>query len=105
MDLDTIASRCQVVFLSFTEWPGLQNGTPLCWGRGVRYWIFLLITGSIIWIPTKPGTGSKRDDQATVAEAVYGLPELFRDRIRNARLIGCPRLLPHRQFAGHCPPC
>lgn len=35
-----------------------------------------------------------RQDQATNNQAVYGLPELYRDAIRDAQLIGCPGCYP-----------
>jgi N-acetyl-gamma-glutamyl-phosphate reductase len=34
--------------------------------------------------------GGDRQDQETAALAVYGLPELYRDRIADAQLVGCP---------------
>jgi N-acetyl-gamma-glutamyl-phosphate reductase len=34
--------------------------------------------------------GGERHDQETAASAVYGLPELYRDRIAEAKLVGCP---------------
>jgi N-acetyl-gamma-glutamyl-phosphate reductase len=38
--------------------------------------------------------GVERTDQAVAETAVYGLPELYRDRIASAQLIGCPGCYP-----------
>jgi N-acetyl-gamma-glutamyl-phosphate reductase len=38
--------------------------------------------------------GKERSDQAIAATAIYGLPELYRDRIATAQLIGCPGCYP-----------
>jgi len=38
--------------------------------------------------------GTDRDDTDTAGKAVYGLPELYRDRIKTADLIGCPGCYP-----------
>jgi N-acetyl-gamma-glutamyl-phosphate reductase len=38
--------------------------------------------------------GTDRTDQAIAATAVYGLPELYRDRIAESQLIGCPGCYP-----------
>jgi len=102
VDLDTIASRCQVVFLS------LPNGlackmAPTLLGKGCKV-LDLSADYRFDNLDTyKAWYGVERDDQATVAEAVYGLPELFRDRIRNARLIGCPGCYPTASLLGIAP--
>jgi N-acetyl-gamma-glutamyl-phosphate reductase len=36
----------------------------------------------------------ERSDQETAAQAVYGLPELYRENIKTAQLIGCPGCYP-----------
>ena len=36
----------------------------------------------------------ERSDYETAAKAVYGLPELYRNNIREAQLIGCPGCYP-----------
>ncbi|WP_218081887.1 N-acetyl-gamma-glutamyl-phosphate reductase [Anthocerotibacter panamensis] len=38
--------------------------------------------------------GLKRTDQILNEKAVYGLPELYRDRIAHSRLVGCPGCYP-----------
>jgi N-acetyl-gamma-glutamyl-phosphate reductase len=38
--------------------------------------------------------GVERSDQQVATTAVYGLPELYRDRIANAQLVGCPGCYP-----------
>ena len=38
--------------------------------------------------------GKERSDENIAAKAVYGLPELYRDRIAESQLIGCPGCYP-----------
>lgn len=93
IDLDKIAERCQVVFLS------LPNGlaykmAPTLLAKGCKvldlsadYRFFDLSTYNA-WY------GGDRTDQAVAETAVYGLPELYRDRIAQAQLVGCPGCYP-----------
>ncbi len=93
VDLDAIADRCRVVFL------GLPNGlaykmAPKLLDRGCIVldlsadYRFQDLTTYANWY------GGDRDDAAIVPSAVYGLPELYRDRITEARLVGCPGCYP-----------
>lgn len=93
IDLDQIADRCQVVFLS------LPNGiacdlAPRLLERGCRvldlsadYRFFDLDTYQT-WY------GKERSDRSVAETAVYGLPELYRNQIAQARLVGCPGCYP-----------
>ncbi|NMF82167.1 N-acetyl-gamma-glutamyl-phosphate reductase [Nodosilinea sp. P-1105] len=102
VDLEVIASRCQVVFLS------LPNGlactmAPTLLAKGCK-----VLDLSADYRFENLGTyqswyGGDRQDQAVAAEAVYGLPELFRDRIRTAQLIGCPGCYPTASLLGIAP--
>jgi N-acetyl-gamma-glutamyl-phosphate reductase len=102
VDLDKIAERCQVVFLS------LPNGlackmAPTLLDKGCRV-LDLSADYRFDNLETyQSWYGVERDDQATAAEAVYGLPELFRDRIKQARLIGCPGCYPTASLLGIAP--
>ena len=93
IDLDQIAEQCEAVFLS------LPNGlackmAPKLLERGCRVldlsadYRFQDLETYRAWY------GNDRDDEATAREAVYGLPELYRDRIAEAKLIGCPGCYP-----------
>jgi len=93
IDLEQIASRCQVVFLS------LPNGlackmAPTLLARGCKVldlsadYRFSDLATYAAWY------GVKRTDQAVAEIAVYGLPELYRDRIAQAQLVGCPGCYP-----------
>ncbi|HEY9691698.1 MAG TPA: N-acetyl-gamma-glutamyl-phosphate reductase [Oculatellaceae cyanobacterium] len=93
IDLDIIAGRCQVVFLS------LPNGlacdmTPKLLEKGCKVldlsadYRFSNLETYSSWY------GVERSDQQVAATAVYGLPELYRDRIANAQLVGCPGCYP-----------
>ncbi len=90
IDLDVIADRCQIVFLS------LPNGlaykiVPDLIARGLT-----VLDGSADYRFQDLQTyqswygGSDRQDHSTLSQAVYGLPEVYRNRIRDAKLIGCP---------------
>ncbi|MBW4634996.1 MAG: N-acetyl-gamma-glutamyl-phosphate reductase [Iphinoe sp. HA4291-MV1] len=89
----TIAHRCEVVFLS------LPNGlackiAPQLLEKGCKVldlsadYRFSNLTTYTNWY------GAQRTDLTTTATAVYGLPELYRDRIAEAQLIGCPGCYP-----------
>jgi N-acetyl-gamma-glutamyl-phosphate reductase len=93
IDLDAIASRCQVVFL------GLPNGlackmAPKLLEKGCKVldlsadYRFRDLATYTAWY------GQERTDRATAAMAVYGLPELYRQEIKEAQLIGCPGCYP-----------
>ena len=93
VDLETIASRCQVVFL------GLPNGlackiAPVLLEKGCKVldlsadYRFSDLDTYTAWYKTE------RTDRVTAARAVYGLPELYREQIKNSSLIGCPGCYP-----------
>ena len=92
-DLEAIASRCEVVFL------GLPNGlacqiAPTLMEKGCKVldlsadYRFRDLNTYTTWYKTE------RSDTAEAGEAVYGLPELYRQEIRRANLIGCPGCYP-----------
>ncbi len=93
VDVDVIGDRCDVVFLS------LPNGiacdlAPKLLAQGCKVldlsadYRFSNLATYQSWY------GVDRQDDAIADEAVYGLPELYRDRIRSARLVGCPGCYP-----------
>ncbi len=93
IDLDVVADRCQVVFL------GLPNGlaceiAPRLIKAGCKVldlsadYRFSNLDTYTTWY-TK-----ERTDRQTAATSVYGLPELYRDRIKQSSLIGCPGCYP-----------
>ena len=93
IDLDTIASRCEVVFL------GLPNGlacnfAPELIAKGCKVldlsadYRFKDLDTYTQWYKTE------RTDLETSATAVYGLPELYREKIKDSNLIGCPGCYP-----------
>jgi N-acetyl-gamma-glutamyl-phosphate reductase len=93
IDLDAIAERCEAVFL------GLPNGlacdlAPALLAKGCKvldlsadYRFSNLATYSD-WYK------KKRTDHDTAKAAVYGLPELFREQIKQSQLVGCPGCYP-----------
>ena len=93
IELETIASRCQVVFL------GLPNGlacnfAPALVAKGCKVldlsadYRFRDLNTYTAWYKTE------RQDHSTAAKAIYGLPELYREQIKNSDLIGCPGCYP-----------
>jgi N-acetyl-gamma-glutamyl-phosphate reductase len=93
IELELIASRCQAVFL------GLPNGlaceiTPGVIDRGCKVldlsadYRFSDLETYTAWYKTE------RQDLSTAATAVYGLPEVYRERLKNANLVGCPGCYP-----------
>lgn len=93
IDVEQIAARCQAVFL------GLPNGlactlAPALLEKGCKVldlsadYRFSDLDTYLTWY------GGTRTDQAIAPRAVYGLPELYRDRIARAQLIGCPGCYP-----------
>jgi N-acetyl-gamma-glutamyl-phosphate reductase len=93
IDLDKIADRCQVVFLS------LPNGlaykmAPKLLAKGCKV---LDLSADYRFANLQTYTqwyGGERTDHEIAETAVYGLPELYRDRIAEAQLIGCPGCYP-----------
>ena len=93
IDLDIIASRCQVVFL------GLPNGlacemAPTLIEKGCKVldlsadYRFSNLDTYTAWYK------KERNDQTISATAIYGLPELYREKIKQSQLIGCPGCYP-----------
>lgn len=93
VDPEIIAHRCEVVFLS------LANGVackiaPQLLEKGCKVldlsadYRFSDLATYTTWY------GGERSDRATAATAVYGLPELYRDRIAETQLVGCPGCYP-----------
>jgi len=93
VNVDVIVNRCQVVFLSLPN--GLASKlAPTLLEQGCKVldlsadYRFSSLKTYESWY------GGERQDQATAATAVYGLPELYRERITNAQLVGCPGCYP-----------
>jgi N-acetyl-gamma-glutamyl-phosphate reductase len=93
IDLDKIADRCQAVFLS------LPNGlackmAPTLLEKGCKV---LDLSADYRFSDLDTYThwyGLERSDRDVAETAVYGLPELYRDRIAEAQLVGCPGCYP-----------
>lgn len=93
IEIEAIAERCQVVFL------GLPNGlacdlAPELIAKGCKV-LDLSADYRFKDLQTYSNWYNKeRSDQETNKKAVYGLPELYRDEIKSASLIGCPGCYP-----------
>ena len=93
IDLEKIADLCQAVFLS------LPNGlafkmAPTLLEKGCKV---LDLSADYRFSDLDTYThwyGLERDDRDVAETAVYGLPELYRDRIAAAQLVGCPGCYP-----------
>lgn len=93
IDPATIAERCQVAFLSLPHGLAYQLA-PALLERGCRvidlsadYRFPNLEAYSAVY-------GIDRSDREAASLAVYGLPELYRQELLGARLIGCPGCYP-----------
>ncbi len=93
IDIDVVASRCQVVFL------GLPNGlacdlAPQLLEKGCKVldlsadYRFRNLETYTTWY------NKERTDHETAVKAVYGLPELYQEEIKSASLVGCPGCYP-----------
>ncbi|WP_448561845.1 N-acetyl-gamma-glutamyl-phosphate reductase [Trichothermofontia sp.] len=93
VDAEVIVQRCQVVFLSLPNGIACQLA-PTLLAKGCKVldlsadYRFNNLDTYHAWY------GGDRNDAAVAETAVYGLPELYRDRIRGANLIGCPGCYP-----------
>lgn len=93
IELDTIAQRCQVVFLSLPNGLACQIAPTLI-EKGC---LVLDLSADYRFTNLETYTswyGVERTDQAIAATAVYGLPELYRAKLKEARLVGCPGCYP-----------
>ncbi|MEH2119735.1 N-acetyl-gamma-glutamyl-phosphate reductase [Nostoc sp.] len=90
---EIIAHRCEVVFLSLPNGLACQIAPKLL-EKGCKVldlsadYRFSDLATYTSWF------GTQRNDRSTAAMAVYGLPELYRDRIAEAQLVGCPGSYP-----------
>jgi N-acetyl-gamma-glutamyl-phosphate reductase len=93
VDPEIIAHRCEVVFLSVPNGLACQIA-PTLLEKGCKVldlsadYRFSDLSTYTNWY------GKERSDRAVASTAVYGLPELYRDRIAEAQLIGCPGCYP-----------
>lgn len=93
IDLEAIAQRCRAVFLSLPN--GLAHQiAPTLLEKGCKV-LDLSADYRFANLETyKSWYGGDRQDSAIAEKAVYGLPELYRDRIAEASLVGCPGCYP-----------
>lgn len=93
IDLEQVANRCEAVFL------GLPNGlacdiAPTLIEKGCKVldlsadYRFSNLDTYSAWYK------KEREDKAIAAQAIYGLPELYRKEIKQSQLIGCPGCYP-----------
>ncbi|HEY9795107.1 MAG TPA: N-acetyl-gamma-glutamyl-phosphate reductase [Leptolyngbyaceae cyanobacterium] len=88
IDLDEIAKRCKAVFISLPNGLAYQMA-PTLLAKGCKV-LDLSADYRFSNLDTyKSWYGGDRHDQETAATAVYGLPELYRDRIAEASLVAC----------------
>ncbi len=93
IDLDVIGDRCEIVFLSLPN--GLAHQmAPKLLEKGCKVLDLSADYRFSDLSVYKHWYGGDRTDQAVAETAVYGLPELYRDRIADAQLIGCPGCYP-----------
>lgn len=102
VDVELIASKAQVVFLSLPNGLALNIAQPLL-EKGCK--VLDLSADYRFWDLTtyRQWYGTDRQDDQVAAQAVYGLPELYRDKIRSASLVGCPGCYPTASLLGISP--
>ena len=92
IDLDEVAARCDVVFL------GLPNGLACDLAPTlIKSCKVLDLSADYRFSNLATYTDwykKQRDDTETASGAVYGLPELHRQQIKQSQLIGCPGCYP-----------
>lgn len=93
IDLDEIAARCDVVFLSLPNGLALKMA-PVLIEKGCKVLDLSADYRFSDLAVYKQWYGGDRSDQAIAETSVYGLPELYRDRIAHAQLVGCPGCYP-----------
>ena len=100
-DPEALARACDVVFLALPHTASMTYAGPLL-EAGTR-----VIDFSADYRLRTPGLYEKvyaaPADEANLPEAVYGLPELYRDRIPPARLIANPGCYPTGAILGLAP--
>ncbi|MEM9218004.1 MAG: N-acetyl-gamma-glutamyl-phosphate reductase [Cyanobacteria bacterium P01_F01_bin.150] len=97
IDLDFIGQTCHLVFLAQPHGMAWEMA-PILIEKGCRvidlsadYRLFKL-DAYHEWYGEE--ISERRTDRLTLQQAVYGLPELYRDRLLNAKLVGCPGCYP-----------
>jgi len=100
-DTKALAKACDVVFLALPHTASMTYVGPLL-GAGLK-----VIDFSADYRLKTPGLYEKvyghKADEANLAHAVYGMPELYRDEIRPARLIANPGCYPTSAILGLAP--
>lgn len=100
-DVKALGKACDVVFLALPHTASMTYAGPLL-ETGVR-----VIDFSADYRLKTPGlyeqTYGHKVDEANLAQAVYGLPELWRDQIPPARLIANPGCYPTSAILGLAP--
>lgn len=93
VDALAIADQCDVVFLSLPNGLACQMAPKLI-EKGCKV-LDLSADYRFSNLETyKTWYGGDRTDGDVAANAVYGLPELYRDRLKDAQLVGCPGCYP-----------
>jgi len=102
IDLDKIGDRCQVVFLSLPNGLAYQMAPTLV-QKGCKV-LDLSADYRFSNLQTyQDWYGGDRTDNDVAVTAVYGLPELYRDQIAEAQLVGCPGCYPTASLLGISP--
>lgn len=102
LDVDLIASKCQVIFLSTPHGVAMKMVSDLL-KRGLK-----VIDLSADYRLKDAGTyeawyGITHTDKANLSKVVYGLPELFREEIKKAKLVANPGCYPTATTLGLLP--
>lgn len=95
-------TACDVVFFATPNGVAMEQARPLCdsGARVIDISADFRIKDVALW---EKWYGMKHACPELIAEAVYGLPEVHRDRIRNARLVANPGCYPTSVQLGFLP--
>lgn len=102
VDTEAMASRCDVAFLAVPHGASMALAAELV-PRGVK--VIDIGTDFRFRDPAEyqQWYGIQHEQVHLLAEAVYGLPELYRDKVRGARLVGNPGCYPTSVLLGIAP--
>jgi N-acetyl-gamma-glutamyl-phosphate reductase len=90
---DRLASEAEVIFLALPHGVAVEFATPLlkAGARVIDLSADFRIKDAAVY---REFYGHEHGAPDLLADAVYGLPEIYRDKIREARLVACPGCYP-----------
>jgi len=100
-DIEATKKECDIVFLALPHRVSMEVAPKLL--QAGKLVIDLSADYRLNHDTYKVWYGAEHKDKANIPQAVYGLPELYRDRIKNAKLIANPGCYPTSIILGSAP--